>query len=675
MRSSKPPGRAWAAVVLALTVLGGAGTALGAGVAPLHVIASVAARLATAPVVTYTAVDFVDGRAGFVGGESGRRGAVWRTTDAGRTWHVAALGPVSPTALDFVDAMDGFALAAPTDMHCPADGCPNVVLATTDGGRAWHDALSEAAAASRSLFLNAIAFTTGREGYALGERHGCHGAITCNTGLYRTENGGRTWTALGLGGVLPTSVHFATATTGAVGGFACAQGDCRAVVLTTTDAGRRFTLRHLPLPPYPEDSVGSVDVDDTNAEDGFVLATPPGGTAMGGGFGPLLGTTDGGRTWTEEHASFAWGSAPRGALPGFPGDLAFTSARTGWLAVAAGAGSGVGGVDLTRDGGVHFSRIGGLQGWSITQVAPAGPHQAWAVGAPKLFGASFVVHLWSDGRTVEALPAPAPEAAVALLDGGGALGVGLPAAPGAILARTGANAPWRVVAHLPVAALTPTIAAVRPPSGTTAAAWVEGEVQGTTTWAIWQSTDGGHRWRRVRVADHPWIGLAFFPGGLGVAVESSSFAGSSPARLVTTRDGGRTFVPGPPVPVGAELMAASFATARIGYVVTLDPGANEYTVWRTTDGAERWRRLGALPFTGSTVLLDASGRGAVWLYADGDLDRSMDDGAEWTRATLDAAPAAMSFLGPERGMLVGESTAPLTTADGGRVWSRAPEAG
>ncbi len=663
-----------AALLTALPVASATGTgrALAAGASSLPVTGMARAQMAQAQVAQYSAVFFLSAAQGWVGGSVGGEGVAWITGDGGRTWSQAVIGPVQPLAMDFATATDGFVIGQPIGDHCPSSGCPNVVFRTTNGGRTWGAVWSEPRADSAHLFLTAIDFTSPNAGYALGYTDSCRGGLSCNTHVYRTLNGGQTWRPLDLSGLVPTSIQFLDARHGYVGGFACADPGCRAAVLTTTDAGERWSARDLPLPPYPI-SVATVDVDFADPGHGWVLATPPEGVTMGGGFGPLLRTDDAGRTWREQQASFAWGDASPRAWAGFPSGLDFASRRVGWLAVGAGAGGGMGGVDVTTNGGRAWTRIGGRALWSITQVAAAGANQAWAVGGPKLGGPSFVMHLWSDGRARQVLPALAPDAAVALVGPDHAIGLGLPSAPGAVMLRQGGQTQWQLAAKLTGALLPTSLGAKRLPSGAVVA-WAAAEVYGSTAWAIWQSSNGGRTWRQVNVARHAWMGVRFFNARDGVSVESGSFAGTSAAALATTHDGGHAWRAGPSVPVGSELMAASFASPAVGYVVTFDQGESVFSVWRTTDGGRRWRTLGTLPFGGGgPVLLDATGGGATWLLVNSDLYRSTDAGLSWTRTSLGPVGIrAMAFLGPDRGVLLLAGGGLLRTVDGGRVWSREP---
>ena len=106
---------------------------------------------------------------------------------------------------------------------------------------------------------------------------------------------------------------------------------------------------------------------------------------MGGCGGyTLYRTTDGGDHWDVVQAAEKgwWGPTPDGAsAAGFVGAPRFTDATTGWLSAGTGAGPGGGGVLVTHDGGLHWSRYNGDRGTflSVGAVAAASGRRAWAV--------------------------------------------------------------------------------------------------------------------------------------------------------------------------------------------------------------------------------------------------------------------------------------------------------
>jgi photosystem II stability/assembly factor-like uncharacterized protein len=63
------------------------------------------------------------------------RGEIWRTTNGGRSWsEIECLGDWRPNAIDFADAMHGFALVTPA--RATYSGA--YLLRTNDAGTSWH---------------------------------------------------------------------------------------------------------------------------------------------------------------------------------------------------------------------------------------------------------------------------------------------------------------------------------------------------------------------------------------------------------------------------------------------------------------------------------------------------------------------------------------------------------
>ena len=261
-----------------------------------------------------------------------------RTTDGGRTWRSflppGCLESCGAPYLSFLSARLGFALT-------PGGG----LFTDEDGGTTWRSV-------SRPAFTGAIQFLDPRDGFGVSDPRrwaGFEGEVPVGGGIvYRTSDGGRTWSQLRLRppvayigwredadsirffaggrGVLavrfrnprtheqrlvvytstdagetwaahpaPSSVHLWPRQWGisASGSFSAATPSAwvvmdRRVLHVTTDGGRRWrTVRPLDLPRHA--SIWQETF--TSAADGWAIVGLDGGPA-------LIHTTDGGRWWS-----------------------------------------------------------------------------------------------------------------------------------------------------------------------------------------------------------------------------------------------------------------------------------------------------------------------------------------------------------------------------------------
>lgn len=130
---------------------------------------------------TLRSVQFIDAQEGWSVGDDG---AIWHSMDAGATWerqpsgtraslrHVHFLTPYSGWAVGRVEMAEGKSVG--------------VILFTSDGGLKWNSLASNTLPG-----LNYVKFFTEREGVAVGD-----GSDASPSGVFRTEDGGRTWKAL-----------------------------------------------------------------------------------------------------------------------------------------------------------------------------------------------------------------------------------------------------------------------------------------------------------------------------------------------------------------------------------------------------------------------------------------------------------------------------------------------
>ena len=148
-------------------------------------------------------VQFADPQHGWISineltGYAPQRGQRWifaRTTDGGRTWHQSypsdCHGRCGGGSMSFLDARHGFLLA-----YEPGAGTPNELLRTDDGGQTWQPV-------AKAALDGPITFLDNRIGFAFGWGpriiRGPYFGPPFGT-LYRTTDGGRTWSKYDIGG-------------------------------------------------------------------------------------------------------------------------------------------------------------------------------------------------------------------------------------------------------------------------------------------------------------------------------------------------------------------------------------------------------------------------------------------------------------------------------------------
>jgi len=188
-----------------------------------------------------------------------------------------------------------------------------------------------------------LQFLDGRHGWLIADRLN---AGQAGSRLLATTDGGKTWQPIFTTPLRLTSVHFVDLRHGWVAGSASIMGGgpgCNTRVFATTNGGRNWAQQ------LYRSYQCSPDVDFVNVHDGWVLAQPEVNRycAMGGCGGSFLSrTSDGGRHWTN------LGQVKSGSvLSGFQGGVVFVTPRVGWIPEEGGAGPGLGGINITHDGG------------------------------------------------------------------------------------------------------------------------------------------------------------------------------------------------------------------------------------------------------------------------------------------------------------------------------------
>lgn len=493
-------------------------------------------------------VDFATPRAGLLATAGG---LLLSTRDGGLTWTRVARG-LRLTALRLVTPDRAFAVRGPQ------------LLTSGDGGRRWH----VLRAAAQPV---AVSFPDAR-----------HGAYVSGSSLFRTDDGGRTWSRFAQ----PCPEYFGgfELVTPSRGYLLCggqpATIEMAKTLYLTDDGGRSWRVRARShrgrVAPGEADlptTGGAAGIRFRDAADGLMLADRVG----------MYVTRDGGRSWrssifTGDSAtalSAAWPSPrrifavlTRGGLvrsdddgrswtPLYPlvvgpptGPVAFAGPADGIGAGRRDAVFDPGALLATSDGGAHWHGAGRI------------PHAQ-----------SVVQLLYTSRRTVWAVVAPLPPASHLVLersDDAGATWRREPAPPGTRFFTI--SVPERRTVFLL-------------------------DDRG----GVYRADATAPHWRLVHRGPVDLRGATFVSARQGAVV--------SGGRLLTTADGGRTWLP-IPVRTTVRLLAFAAADARHWWLFGSRAPCSEAllrrqpncpgTVLRTSDGGARWQlvRLPMLP--GST---------------------------------------------------------------------------
>jgi photosystem II stability/assembly factor-like uncharacterized protein len=156
--------------------------------------------------------------------------------------------------------------------------------------------------------------------------------------------------------------------------------------------------------------------------------------------------------------------------------------------------------------------------------------------------------------------------------------------------------------------------------------------------------DGGHTWTYTNVSDKSWGGFTY--GGLAINPDvlvvglAPSWTGDRQLRM--SRDGGETWADVEGVTWAKDRDQDSFGSSR-GYVSPNDPDVAFIAGFRTNDAGETWQRMEDI--TG-VYASDASGRlyGVAQFKNYADIVRSDDDGQTWQ--VIAAHDGPISALSP-----------------------------
>jgi photosystem II stability/assembly factor-like uncharacterized protein len=249
-------------------------------------------------------------------------GGVWKTTNGGQTWSNTSDFRVKGNAPEIASV--GAIAVAPSD--------PNVIWVGTGESGLRED-------------------------------------LTYGTGVYRSTDGGESWTHLGLDdtqqiGAIRVHPNDPDVAYVAAIGHAFGTNKTRGVY-RTTDGGKSWTQSL-----FVDDSTGAIDLamDPVNPRVLYAamwhLRRTPWSMQSGGGHSGLYKSTDGGDTWTDISAN---DGLPNTALGRIGVAVSPANHRRVYATVEApdSAGAPRGGIYRSDDAGAHWQRVNGDQRWQV----------------------------------------------------------------------------------------------------------------------------------------------------------------------------------------------------------------------------------------------------------------------------------------------------------------------
>ena len=288
-----------------------------------------------------------------------------RTLDGGDSWLPAGYpSDVELTGVGFVDRTDGFAsgwvVNDPQGCNSTAASprCRVRLYRSIDGGDSWIPIFDHAD-------LGAVSIVDFRTVFAVAAVADCNGyPDSCGSDLWRTADGGATWSVVSRSSTPIWDVRFADAHEGYLSRLDGSGLAGTGVIAHTADGGATWSDELL-LPasriPLLELSAGQV----------WVMTLADGMCSMGGCGGYEVRKRMAAGRWDLITTDPDWYAHPRPDRLGFLGAPLFTDALHGWISAGAGAGGGTGGVLHSEDGGATWWRsIVPPWGWDVEALAP-----------------------------------------------------------------------------------------------------------------------------------------------------------------------------------------------------------------------------------------------------------------------------------------------------------------
>ena len=584
---------------------------------------------------------------------------VRRSADGGRTWSEPAGLPaegrdadVSSSTLAVLAsdrdrawlAIAGTPAAAPSEG--PADPAPRVgeapdgagdpgdaganevagpvLHASTDAGATWTPVPGDALAGRIVFDLAAVPVASGDPVIL---------AADATAGILRSGDGGRTF-APAVRGIAPDPEVGGIVVGGLAAGIepGVAFASTTSAIWRTVDAGLTW-------------DAACVSSETLPCGRPFVAPDDP-TLVLGAGFGGVVRSPDGGRTWARVGTT---------ALPG-PDDGGIDSIALSADAAPVAWASGPRGLFRSTDGGVGWEPWdGGIGGPGVSAsdrlaIDPASRARGWRIHGLAFFTTE------DGGRTWTELAGPDPvgvPAYAALADGRGTRVVGT--ADG-ISVRTDRR--W---ATTRTDAIATDLARGRPTEAVPAPGDGDGVVYAATyASGVLRSEDGGLAWES-------WSrGLPRVPAWAVLAPVASG------DRVLLATDAG-AFERASDAPAWARLgmglpdaAVRTLAQAPDGSIVA---GLETRGVWRLPRGVDEWSPAGlggrtvlslAVASADGRVLLAATDRRGLW--------RSSDAGRTWRRVASTRATASVAWDPETRVAVLATGAGVLASSDGGRTW-------
>lgn len=331
------------------------------------------------------ALSFANRRNGWVSTD-GPAPTLFHTGNGGASWQQWP-APAVLTQLQFINATQGWALGV-LSAGCARSDCRGALYRTTNGGRSWQRRFL----APRCFSTEDLQFINARRGWFVARQDRC-APVRGHAILYTSGDGGLTWRPLATFSQEVTGLHFGDA----VHGFLAERlAPCTTHLLATADGGRLWR-QQLTTPDC------QTSVDAVNRHDAWALTTlSSGGCSMSGCWNDRLYRTTDGVHWRLQHAGQPDHSLWSGQS-GFPQGVVFVTPRVGWIPVDAGAASGMGGVDITTNGGASWTRR--LTSYSVRglpAVSILSPAAGWLIGCDyghRSSGCHTLLHTTNAGRS------------------------------------------------------------------------------------------------------------------------------------------------------------------------------------------------------------------------------------------------------------------------------------